>query len=114
MHLTGPLSGNASLASPAPDCPLNEQVDHRGRVALAPNRQADATLRALDELVQVAPVTQVPSEGLDVIHRVCHGLRAFSDWSPAAWGDKPCHALVEDNAVGPSTGPQVLQISCLP
>ena len=70
MRLTGPHSGNASLAPHAPDCPLNEQVDHGGRVALAPNRLADATFRALDELVQVAPVTHVPSEGLDETHRV--------------------------------------------
>ena len=70
MRLTGPHSGNASLAPRAPDCPLNEQVDHGGRVALAPNRQADTTLRALDELVQVALVTHVPSEGLDNMLRV--------------------------------------------
>ena len=70
MRLTGPHSGNASLAPHAPDCPLNEQVDHGGRVALAPNRQADATLRALDELVQVALVTHVPSEGLGKMLRV--------------------------------------------
>ena len=56
--------------SQAPDCPLNEQVDNRGHAALAPNRLADATFRALDELVQVAPVTHVPSEGLDGMHRV--------------------------------------------
>ena len=65
MRLTGPHSGNASLAPHAPDCPLNKQFDHGGRVALAPNRQADATLRALDELEQVALVTHVPSEGLN-------------------------------------------------
>ena len=53
------------LAPPAPDRPLSKQVDHGAWVALAPNRQADATLRALDELVQVAPVTHVPSESLD-------------------------------------------------
>ena len=27
---------------------------------------------------------------------------------------RPCHALVEGNTVDPSTGPQVLQLSCLP
>ena len=105
MRLTGPHSGNASLPPPqAPDRPLNEQVDHRGQVALAPNRLADATFRALDELVQVAPVTHVPSEGLDEMHRVWHELRAFPHGRDAAWGDKPGHALVGDNSVDPSTG----------
>ena len=70
MRLTGPHSGNASLAPHAPDCPHNEQVNHGDQVALAPNRQADATLRALDELEQVALVTHVPSEGLDKMLRV--------------------------------------------
>ena len=70
MRLTGPRSGNVSQAPHAPDCPLSEQVDHGGRVAQATNRQAAATLRALDELVQVALVTHVPSEGLDKMLRV--------------------------------------------
>ena len=67
LKLKASISDSTSLVPQALGRPINEQVNQGGRVALAPNRQADATLRTLDDLVMVGPVTQLPSDRKSVV-----------------------------------------------
>ena len=106
-HINGQrvqLPASTSLFAQALGRPINEQVNQGGRVAQAPNRQAGATLRTLDELVMVGPVTQLPSEHTDEAHRVCHELRALPHGNLSVWGDEPCHTRVKNNSVNPWLG----------
>ena len=98
------IPDSTSLVPQALGRPINKQVNQGGRVALAPDRQADATLRTLDELVMVGLVTQLPSEHTNEAHRVCHEFRALPHGYLTVWGDEPCHTLVKNNTVNPWLG----------